>query len=231
MKKLLYLFCVVLITSCTQEKKNNTQITGTVKGLKKGTLYLEKLKDTVIVVIDSMVIDGENEFLLETYLEEPEVLLLRLNKNSKEDEKIVFFAEAGTTTIQARLKNFSYNAKIKGSKTQDKYAEFKGFMQRFNDENLELIKTNFETLKHNNQDSIKVVETRNNKFLRRKYLYVTNFAVNNKDLEVAPYVTISEIYDANITLLDTINNALTPRIKKSKYGKQLQEFIDAIKED
>ena len=60
---------------------------------------------------------------------------------------------------------------------------------------------------------------------KRKYLYTVNFALNNKDSEVAPYIALSEIYDANINLLDTINKVLTPEIKASKYGKKLEEFI------
>ena len=47
---------------------------------------------------------------------------------------------------------------------------------------------------------------------------------------VAPYLALTEIYDAKINLLDTINNSLTPEIKASKYGKKLQEFIDKVKD-
>ena len=53
--------------------------------------------------------------------------------------------------------------------------------------------------------------------------------MNNRESEVAPYLALSEIYDANVKWLDTINNSLTPKIKGSKYGKELQIFIDKIK--
>ena len=61
--------------------------------------------------------------------------------------------------------------------------------------------------------------------LKRRYLYTVNFAINNKDYEVAPYLAISEVYDANIKYLDTIYNSLTPKVKESKYGRSLQEFL------
>ena len=35
-------------------------LTGTVKGLKKGTLLLQKFEDTVLVTVDSLVVDGKN---------------------------------------------------------------------------------------------------------------------------------------------------------------------------
>ena len=45
----------------------------------------------------------------------------------------------------------------------------------------------------------------------------------------APYIALSELFDANIQLLDTINNSLTDKVKSSDYGKRLQKFITKIK--
>jgi hypothetical protein len=42
---------------------------------------------------------------------------------------------------------------------------------------------------------------------------------------VSPYLALSEIPDANIKLLDTINKMLVPKVAKSKYGKRLNELI------
>ena len=63
-----------------------------------------------------------------------------------------------------------------------------------------------------------------------KYLYTTNFALRNADQEIAPYLALSELFDANIKLLDTINNSLSAPIKTSKYGKQLADYVEKIKE-
>lgn len=230
MKKIAVFAVLILLTACSKQTKN-TQITGLVKDLKKGTLYLEHVKDTSVVVIDSFIVSAEEPFLLQAELDEPEVLSLRLDKNSKDEEKVIFFAEQGTTDIQTTLKNFAFDAKVKGSKIQDKYAEYKSYINKFNDQGLNLIKTNLESLATNNKDSIEAIQKRNNNYLKRKYLFATNFAVNNNDLELAPYIAISELFDANISLLDTINNSLTPRVKNSKYGKQLQNFINTIRKD
>jgi len=54
--------------------------------------------------------------------------------------------------------------------------------------------------------------------------------VKNANFEVAPYIALTDLFDANIGLLDTINNSLTPSIKQSKYGKQLDVYIKKIKE-
>ena len=54
--------------------------------------------------------------------------------------------------------------------------------------------------------------------------------MNNKDYEVAPYLAVSEIFDANIKFLDTIQESLPPKVRDSKYGKSLEEFLKERKQ-
>jgi hypothetical protein len=65
--------------------------------------------------------------------------------------------------------------------------------------------------------------------VRRRVLYTTNFAISNANSEVAPYIALTEMYDASLKMLDTVNNSLTPAIKASDYGKRFQEYLDNIK--
>lgn len=58
-------------------------VSGNVKGLKKGTLYLQHLADTTLVVVDSLKVDGDGNFRFETELEGPEMFYLYLNKKTK----------------------------------------------------------------------------------------------------------------------------------------------------
>ena len=67
-------------------------------------------------------------------------------------------------------------------------------------------------------DSIQVLENDNTK---REYLYTTNFALNHKMFEVAPFVTLSNIANVNLNYLDTIQKSMTPKVAKSLYGKKL----------
>ena len=47
-------------------------------------------------------------------------------------------------------------------------------------------------------------------------LYTTNFAITNGKYEVAPYIALTDLVDANLSLLDTINKSLSPEVKQSK---------------
>ena len=228
MKRIFLVLIVLLVFSCEKEE-SNLIVTGQVRGLKKGTLYLERLKDTTLVVIDSMIINGEPEFVLHAKIDEPEVLHLSLNSNTDETPRVTFFADKGTININTSLKRFFHDAKIEGSEQQKLLNAFNINMRKFSDKNLELLKEEFDF----REDSIKVDSIRrvSDNLLKRKYLYVINYALNNKESEIAPYLALSEVYDANIKYLDTLYNSFPENIAKSKYGIQLADFIKERKQE
>lgn len=233
MKKLALLLVILIgITACS-EKESNLIVTGEIKGLKKGTLYLQKIEDTVLVNVDSMVVDGDAAFSLETNIESPQMMYLYLEKvdNNRFDDRIDFFADAGQVIIKTSLEKFETGAKITGSTNQEKLVEYRKMIDRFNDQNLELIKESFEAEKNENDEKLMEIDKKYDRLLRRKYLYTVNFAVNNKDLEIAPYLALSEVFDANIKYLDTIYSSLAPKVKKSKYGRELKDFLKERREE
>ncbi len=230
MKKITFLLIISLIAACS-EKQPDLIVRGHIKDLKKGTIYLKKVKDTALATVDSIVINGDSHFELYSDLDSPEIFFLYLNKNSSEEDRITFFADKGVTEINTSLKNFVYDAKINGSAQQKTLEKYLTIMDKMKDRDLDLIKEHFEAQKNNDTAKIKAIEKESNNSLKRKYLYTVNFALNNRDSEVAPYLALTEVYNARITFLDTINNSLSPKVKKSKYGKELQSFIDNIKEN
>ena len=224
-KILIFVFGIFIIYSCSKENDNTMYVDGYIKGLKKGTLYLQKQQDSLIISVDSVKVNGTEKFILTDEVTSPEMYFLTLGNGNK---KIAFFGEKDTVQISSRLDKFELKARITGSKNQellDKYLEIK---KKFTDQNLDLIKEEFDARKSGVQDSLDIVTTKLRNLNRRMYLYTTNFAVNNADFEVAPYIALTELVNANIRLLDTINSSLSPEIKNSKYGKQLNVFIETI---
>jgi len=230
MKKAAILLVLILIASCSKIEPNLT-VTGSIKGLKKGTLYLQQLQDTILVVKDSIIYNGEERYVLTSDLEAPEMLYLTLDKNAGDDiPRISFFAEPGTIEINTTLKQFEFDAKISGSTLQKKLEEFNDINAQFNNQNLELIKAKFDAQKSGDSSKIEKANQDSDNLLKRKYLYAINFAMNNKDTEIAPYIALAEIYNANVKYLDTVYNALPKDIANSKYGVALDKFIKQIKE-
>ena len=62
--------------------------------------------------------------------------------------------------------------------------------------------------------------------LNRRYLYTINFAAQNPDQNIAPYLAITQVFDANLKLLDSIANKLTNEVKASKYGIEFLNLLE-----
>ncbi len=233
MKKLIIaFFSFLLLSSCQKEvSKTNLHLTGNIKGLKKGTLYIQRIAKNGLVAIDTIKIDGKSAFETDIDLKSPEVLYLFLDRGTSKslDNSILFFAEAGNMNINSNLDSYTSSAKITGSKNQDLLQEYKKIDVRFRDQNLDLIEQKINAYKNKNLKAIDSLGTRQDLNTRRKYLFATNFAINNKDYEIAPYIALSEIYDIDIKYLDTIQKAMSPRVAHSFYGKKLTELTAKIK--
>ena len=229
MKKYLFALLVIFSFSCSK-KSTDLVVTGTVKDIKKGTIYLQKIIDTTLVSVDSLTFNGNSTFELSCELKEPEVLYLNLNDNSSDSERIRFFAEKGNVVINTSLKRFGLDAEINGSSLNKQLEDYYKIANRFDDDALDLMVKQLEAAKTGDTNKINIANKNSDNNLKRKYLYSINFAMNHKNSEVAPYIALAEIYDANIKYLDTIYNALPKDIANSKYGKELNDFIGKRKE-
>ena len=233
MKKSIIVFvALLLLSACNQnETKGNLHITGNIKGLKKGTLYIQRVVDTTLVAIDTIHIDGSSTFESNLDLKSPEMLYLFLDRgvSNSLDNNLSFFAEPGTITIETSLDRYLSDAKITGSKNQEIFEEYKKINTRFTDENLTLIEKRFNAIKNKDTKAADSLSAKQDSNTKRKYLFATNFALNNRDFEVAPYIALSEIYDINVKYLDTIQKSMSPKVAKSLYGKKLTEYVTSIK--
>ena len=232
MKKILFAFATLALISCNEEKstEGNLHIKGNIKGLKQGTLYVQKIVDTALVAIDTIAIKGNSNFESHLTIDSPEMLYLFLDRGETNsiDNNIMFFAEPGNMTIDTNLEKFFADAKITGSKNQKLFEDYKKIMSRYKDVQLALTEEKLRAIQFNRAAPADV-DKKDADNLKRRYLFSINFAMNNKDSEIAPYIALAEVYDANIKYLDTINNSLTPKVAKSKYGQMLTKYIEERK--
>ena len=229
MKKLLVLSFAILIAACSTKKEGNMIVNGQIKGLKKGTLYLQKIdRDTILKTIDSVSVLGSDQFTLTANVDEPEMYYLTFDGNTT-NKYITFFAEKGNINITDDVSKFGLNPVITGSKNQDILNNYTKISRRFNEQNLDLIQRKFYAQKSNNKDSVDIITKEYEILLRRRYMVTVNFALNNKDNHVGPYIALTELVNANVKWLDTINKSLSVDIKNSIYGKKLNQFVIDVK--
>ena len=236
MLKLKKYFLIILLSSlmfsCNQNEKSNFEdlmiVKGSIKGLRKGKLYLQRIKDTMLINLDSAYVDGSPKFTFQTPIKTPEVFYLYLNKDDGDslNDRILFFGEKGTIEINTLLKTFESSAKISGSKNQELLQKYQSMSRKFNDKNLDLLKDLYVAKGKKQIERVDTLEKKIASLLNRRYLYTINFAAQNPDQNLAPYLAITEVYDANLTLLDSIANKLTNKVKASKYGIEFLNLLE-----
>ena len=142
---------------------------------------------------------------------------------------LMFFAEPGKINIATDLEYFYSKAVVTGSKNNDLYENYKKISSKYNEQQLELTVAKLKAQKNKQMDLVASIQEKSNAIMKRKYLYAINFAVTNKDYEVAPYIALSEINDATVKYLDTIQKSMSPKVAKSRYGVMLTKYVGEIK--
>ncbi|MEN8788801.1 MAG: DUF4369 domain-containing protein [Flavobacteriaceae bacterium] len=225
------IFLVFFISACDSEPGENQMIVeGNVQGLKKGTLYLQHVPDSVLTTVDSMEVEGDGRFRFETELQSPEIYYLYLKKadNNEFNDRITFFGEPGLITINTTWNTFQTKADIQGSETQLKLEQYNEVMSKFHSKSLELVRIASDPAIQADSIAMDSIQKLSDKTILRGYLYTLNFAMNNSDSYIAPYLALTEVADANPKYLDSIYNALDPNIAGSKYGLRLEEYLKEI---
>lgn len=228
MRYIILSILTMLMISCGKKEYDLT-VKGTVKGLKKGTIYLQKVSDTLLMAVDSVSIKGDSNFELHSDLETPEMFYLYLDKNDNSENRLQFFADKGTTDIQTTLKNFVFDAEITGSKQQEVLTEYNKMIQKFSYKRLDLLKAKYDALREQQNEIADSLDNLIKSYDGRQFKFALNFSMNHLNSEVTPYIVLSDMYNANIKVLDTIYNNLNESVLNSKYGLQLKEFIEDIK--
>jgi len=238
MKKIYTLMLLfLLVPSCVGEGENDMdtiEVKGSIEGLRKGTLYLQKIQDSILIDLDSVVLKGSSDFSLKAKINSPEILYLYLDKKDGDtlNDRIRFFGEKGTVEINTLLKTYESSAEISGSENHLLLEEYLTFIRKFDQENLKLVKVYFNELRENNvSKKLDSIQKKMDNLLLRRYLFTLNFASTNSNREIAPYLLLTEVNDTSIKLLDSVMVKLSPEVKLSKYGKNLQVLIDRRKKE
>ena len=225
MKYLLVLFFFVF--SCTKiNNENHFSLSLEIEGLKKGIIYLEKISDSRMVVIDSVLYNGNKSIQFQGKIDEPEIMIISLTfENETDPKRFPFFVEKSNIILKTRLKDFGFKVDSKGSKNDSIYRQYLEINKKFNNEKLDLISMSLGFQKSGNKDSISLYDSKLESVNKRQFLHNANFAVRYSNYEIAPYIAITDLRESS-AILDTIYKSLGNGIKNSKYALELKTLID-----
>ena len=98
-------------------------------------------------------------------------------------------------------------------------------MNKFHNQSLDLMRAAADPEIQSDSVAIDSIQKLSDKVILRGYLYSLNFALNNSDSYVSPYLALTNATNANPVYLDSIYKGLSEEVAASKYGLQLKEYV------
>ena len=223
MKKLIFIYFLLISTSC-ENNENNMTVKVNVENFKKGNVYLQKVSDSTLINIDSIFVKKNESIILKYKIDSPELFYLNLDISNIEN-RIEFFGEKGEININTSLEKFNSDFNITGSSADSIYRDYLSVIKKFNNQRLDLIKLSFDVAKTETNDSLIKIQNQINSLDKRQYLYNLNYAVSNGDSYISPLIAINEFSDSGKIVLDTIKNSMSNEVLDSKYGKIFNDIL------
>ena len=206
--------------SCSIEQKN-FELSGKIDGLNNGKIYLLESNS---IILDSAKIDNSSTFTLKCYIQESQILTLRLDDSNLNEIK--FFAETGGMELKTSSKRFQFDAKFSGSKQQLNLDYLNSFLVKYEEEDLELLERQIEESMKNNQKNIDSISILRDKIEKKKILFIINYIKNKKEEIISPYLALKYNKDIHEDYLLKIYNSYNKEISNSKYGIELNKIIN-----
>ena len=226
MKRLLLsLSAIALLASCNSTSEN-TEVTISINGLKKGTVYLQKITKAGLINLDSVESNGKETLNLGLNLNHPELIYAYLDKADGVtfNDRLAFFAEPGEIQISTSLTNFENDAVIKAGEEHEAFKNLQEMLSRFNKKDFELMQL-AQTDRINDDRFVDSIVKQSNSNNIKRYQFIANYALSNPNKYVSAYLVTSEGEELNPKWKDSIFNNFSEAIKKSTYGQQLNSQL------
>jgi hypothetical protein len=222
---LLSLSAIVFLVSCSSNTKN-TEVTIIVDGLKKGTVYLQKITESGLVNLDSIESNGNEKLNLSLNLDHPELLYAYLDKfdGSSFNDRLAFFAEPGEIQISTTLNNFENAAVVSAGVEHEEFKKLQQMLSRFTKKEFELMQL-AQTDRITDERFVDSIVNQSNSNNIKRYQFIANYALTNPNKYVSAYLITSEGEELNPRWKDSIFNSFSDAIKKSKYGQLLNSQL------
>ena len=222
---LLSLSALALLASCNSTSKN-TEVTITIDGLKKGTVYLQKITDGGLINLDSVESNGKETLSMGLNLSHPELIYAYLDKadGSTFNDRLAFFAEPGEIQISTSLTNFENDAVIKAGEEHEAFKNIQEMLNRFTKKDFELMQL-AQSDRVNDERFVDSIVNQSNSNNLKRYQFIANYALTNPNKYVSAYLVTSEGEELNPKWKDSIFNNFSEAIKKSSYGQLLNSQL------
>jgi peroxiredoxin len=237
MKKILLLATITLaLYSCSKVADGEYLITGKVKGMKTGMVFLQKESPDgmSLVNIDTVKIVDE-KFEIKGKVDEPAISMIEIQKVNG---KVPFILEHGEITLDVD-KDSIFKSKIGGTYSNDEFSKFNEesakIRKRIQKSVMDFQMKNMTAMNdaRKNNDTVTINSLRKQYDVLQKDMtdYTFNYPKTHPKSFISVLITQAMFSNPKFKTKDieTIFNSLDASLKKTKPAKKIKENLDAVK--
>jgi peroxiredoxin len=214
-----FLACVVL-ASCNGKKESQYVVSGTLKGVDTGLVYLQKMDSLNWVNVDSAVIRrGEFEFRGAVVVPEKFKVVIK-----NQHYAFPFFLENSDITLVIHADSTG-KIEVTGSSTQDLFNQFVAKSDSMQEKMkvLDLEYSKADSIK--DTASIKTIEAKFDAMDKDIKDMIFNFAKSHGNSVISPYIILQNSYRYELPELEAISSAFDTSIHASLYLQAVKKRI------
>jgi len=210
------------LVSCSNS--NDLKVNGTITGLENGNFIVAKIENNRPTNIDTVAIK-DGKFTYTENLESPDFRLFILQENPQKG--MFMFVGNDNVTLTSNIDSLD-KADIKGSKSNEEYKSLIDSFKKVQEEKGKLYQEAQMAQMQNDSlklESLKDAIEQNDKKAEN---VVYDFAKANNNSTLSAWALNTIIQDFKYETINPIFETLTPEVKSSKFGKELNERLTKL---
>ncbi len=224
MRNVLTILIFALAAFSCQSAKDEYSIKGSIAGVDKGKVYLQKIVEGQPKTVDSTnVTDGKFSFKGKMGI--PEFRVLRLNDREYFAQ---FFLDNANITVAAK-KDSLRATKITGSPTNDVFKAYAAEMDKLGKEMRELQEKYQNAMSTGNTDAENKAKIDYQAMIDNNKVFTKNFIKEHSNSVVSAFILIQLATQFESNDVEDMVNKFTPEIEKSEYVVKLKELVQEQK--
>lgn len=221
-------FSVVLTGVSIAQKPFSFTIDGSAKNYKNTYIFLNHKWDDKSYVDSVKVTDGKFKFTGKT--PEPNMYWLTFTNNAQAQPNIIFYVDAGKTTINMNVDSLQ-NLNISGGPSQKDYEDYKIMMLTFSMQQQEIIAQYNAARSNNDMSTMQAKQAEFEKLSQGVKDGLKNFVKEHPKSAVSGFIIYSEYANPNFTMkeVEDVLSLLDKSILQTKFGKLAQERLNNMR--
>lgn len=225
MRNLVAILILSLAVFSCQRAKDEFSIKGSIAGVEKGKVYLQKIVDGSPKSIDSTNVEG-GKFAFKGKMETPDIRILKLNQH---DYFAQFFVDNAEITVTAK-KDSLRNTKVTGSPSQDIFQIYIKEYERMSKQGNDLQQKYQAAMSGGKADEAKKAEIDFKAMIEDMNVFTKNFVKEHNNSVVGAYIALLQLSNQiDGAELESITSKFPAEIGKSEYVIKLKELVDGMK--